>query len=151
MRDSTNFHPQWGYLVPAPSFIRKARFVLIAAAVGAIIGAGVAFSRVGDQAAESSVAARTLVRPNEGSPWANTLAQLAQANAKEPAASLSIAKEARADESKVANRKIYYDTSGSAPSRFQYFKPFSKEWKQRREEEARRLKAATTMSVLTPV
>jgi hypothetical protein len=54
--------------------------------------------------------------------------------------------EARADESKIANRKIYNDTStGSAPSKFQYFKPFSKEWKQRREEEARRLKAATTI------
>ena len=105
------------------------------------------------QAAETSVAARTLVRPIEGaSARANTPAhiELAQADtspeSEHPAPSLSIVDEARADESKVANRKIYNDTStGSVPSKFQYFKPFSKEWKQRREEEARRLKAATTI------
>ena len=63
-----------------------------------------------------------------------------------PAPSPSIADEARADESKVANRKIYNGVStGSVPSKFQYLKPFSKEWNQRREEEARRLKAATTI------
>jgi hypothetical protein len=154
MRNSTNFHPEWGYFAPAPSFIRKARVVLVAAAVGATIGAGAAFSRVSHQAAETSVAARTLVRPIEGaSARANTPAHidLAQANTspeseEHPAPSLSIVDEARADESKVANRKIYNDTStGSVPSKFQYFKPFSKEWKQRREEEARRLKAATTI------
>ena len=153
MRNSTNFHPEWGYLVPAPSFIRNARVVLVAAAVGATIGAGAAFSRVSHQAAETSVAARTLFRPIEGaSARANTPAhiELAQADtspeSEHPAPSLSIVDEARADESKVANRKIYNDTStGSVPSKFQYFKPFSKEWKQRREEEARRLKAATTI------
>jgi hypothetical protein len=36
-------------------------------------------------------------------------------------------------------------SSGSVPSKFQYLKPFSKEWNQRREQEARRLKAATTI------
>ena len=34
MRSSANFHPEWGYLAPAPSFIRRARVVLIATAVG---------------------------------------------------------------------------------------------------------------------
>jgi hypothetical protein len=154
MRESTNFDPEWGYLAPAPSFIRKARVVLVAAAVGATMGAGVAFSRVSQQADETSVAARTLVRAIEGaSARTNTPAQLAQANTlpesgEHPAPSPSIVNQARADESesKVANRKIYNDTStGSVPSKFQYFKPFSKEWKQRREEEARRLKAATTI------
>jgi hypothetical protein len=63
-----------------------------------------------------------------------------------PAPSLSVADAVRADESKVVNRKTYKDTSsGSVPNKFQYLKPFSKEWNQRREEEARRLKAATTI------
>jgi hypothetical protein len=152
MRNSTNFHPEWGYFAPAPRFIRKARVVLVAAAVGATIGAGAAFSRVSHQAAETSVAARTLVRPIEGaSARADSPAQLAQSNTlpeseEHPAPSLSIVDEARAEESKVADRKIYNDTSTeSVTSKFQYFKPFSKEWKQRREEEARRLKAATTI------
>jgi hypothetical protein len=35
------FHPEWGYLAPAPSFIRTARVVLAATNVGAIAGAGV--------------------------------------------------------------------------------------------------------------
>jgi hypothetical protein len=151
MHDSTNFHPEWGYLAPAPSFIRKARVVLVAVAVGATM-AGVAFSRVSHQAAETSVAARTLVRPIEGaSAGANAPAQLVKANtspeSEEHLASLlSIVDEARADETKVADRKIYNDTStGSVPSKFQYLKPFSKESKQRREEEARRLKAATSI------
>ena len=63
-----------------------------------------------------------------------------------PAPSLSMVDAPRADESKVANRKIHDDKSSpSVPSKFQYLKPFSKEWNQRREEEARRLKAATTI------
>jgi hypothetical protein len=82
---------------------------------------------------------------------ANTPAQVAKANGSPaseeyPAPSPSIVDEARADESKVANRKIYNGASTeSVPSKFQYLKPFSKEWNQRREEEARRLKAATTI------
>jgi hypothetical protein len=100
----------------------------------------------------NSVAARTLLWPIEGaSALANTPAQMAQANGSPaseeyPAPSPSIVDEARADESKVANRKIYNGASTeSVPSKFQYLKPFSKEWNQRREEEARRLKAATTI------
>jgi hypothetical protein len=91
------------------------------------------------------------IQANTASAHANTPAQLAQANTSHaseghPAPSLSMVDEARADESKVVNRKIYNDRStGNVPSKFQYFKPFSKEWNQRREEEARRLKAATTI------
>jgi hypothetical protein len=40
MRHSEKFHPEWGYLAPAPSFIRTARVVLAATVVGAIAGAG---------------------------------------------------------------------------------------------------------------
>ena len=65
MRKTSNFHPEWGYLAPAPSFIRTARLVLLATAVGATLGAGAVFSRASHQATEPSVAARTLVHPPE--------------------------------------------------------------------------------------
>ena len=65
MRYAGNFHQEWGYLAPAPSFIRTARVVLVAAAVGATAGAGVVFSLVGREDTETSVAARTLARPAE--------------------------------------------------------------------------------------
>jgi hypothetical protein len=65
MRYAGNFHPEWGYLAPAPNFIRTARVILVAAAVGATAGAGVVFSLVGREDAETSVAARTLARPAE--------------------------------------------------------------------------------------
>ena len=76
MRRNASFHPEWGYLAPAPSFIRTVRMVFIATAVGAAVGAGVGFSWIG-HGAESSVAARTLVRPMKAAPTpANTLAQV---------------------------------------------------------------------------
>ena len=76
MRYNPSFHPEWGYLAPAPSFIRTVRMVFIATAVGAAVGAGVGFSWIG-HGAESSVAARTLVRPLKAAPTpANTLAQV---------------------------------------------------------------------------
>jgi len=43
MRYAGNFHQEWGYLAPAPSFIRTARVVLVAVTVGATAGAGVVF------------------------------------------------------------------------------------------------------------
>lgn len=64
MRFAGNFHPEWGYLAPAPSFLRTARVALVAAAVGATAGAGVVVSLT-DRPVETSVAARTLVRPVE--------------------------------------------------------------------------------------
>lgn len=65
MRRGANFNPEWGYLAPAPSFIRTARLVVVAAAVGATAGAAVVFSLVDRPAAEQSVAARTLVQQPE--------------------------------------------------------------------------------------
>jgi hypothetical protein len=67
MRGSTNFHPEWGYLAPTQSFIRTARVALVATAVGAIVGVGVGFSRISHQVTETSVAARTMVRPGDAS------------------------------------------------------------------------------------
>jgi hypothetical protein len=82
MRASANFHPEWGYLAPAPSFIRRVRVVLVATTLGAIVGAGVGLFPVSHQATELSVAARTLVRPIEtASAGANSPAQVSQANA----------------------------------------------------------------------
>jgi hypothetical protein len=63
MRPAGNFHPEWGYLAPAPSFVRTVRIVMVAAAIGAIAGAAVVFSLVDRPAAEESVAARTLADP----------------------------------------------------------------------------------------
>ena len=58
-----NWHPEWGFLAPAPSFIRAVRIVLVAAAVGATIGASVVLSLVDSSANQPSVAARTLQAP----------------------------------------------------------------------------------------
>jgi hypothetical protein len=79
MRASANFHPEWGYLAPAPSFIRRVRVVLVATTLGAIVGAGVGLFPVSHQATELSVAARTLIRPIETASAGS--APVSQANA----------------------------------------------------------------------
>jgi hypothetical protein len=65
MRSTGNFHPEWGYLAPSSNFIRTARIVLIALAIGGIVGASVVLSMVERPASETSVAARTLTGPGE--------------------------------------------------------------------------------------
>ena len=60
MRPAANFNPEWGYLAPAPNFMRTLRIVVVAAAVGATGGAAVVFSLIDRPAAEVSVAARTM-------------------------------------------------------------------------------------------
>ncbi len=66
MRSSGNFHPEWGYLAPAPSFVRSLRTVLVAAAVGGIASAAVVLSLVERPTAapdpNTPVVARTVVR-----------------------------------------------------------------------------------------
>jgi ribonuclease E len=44
MRFAGNFHPEWGYLAPAPNFMRTARVVAVATAIGATAGAAVVLS-----------------------------------------------------------------------------------------------------------
>jgi hypothetical protein len=61
MRHAANFSPEWGYLAPRPGFLRSARFIVMAGAIGATAGAAVVFSLVDRPVAEGSVAARTLV------------------------------------------------------------------------------------------
>jgi hypothetical protein len=63
MRHAKNFHPEWGFLAPAPSFMRTLRTVFVATAVGATAGGGLVLSLVDHSAGQTSVAERTLVRP----------------------------------------------------------------------------------------
>jgi len=63
MRSAGNFNPEWGYLAPAPSFMRSVRIAVVAGAVGASAGAAVVFSLLDRPAAVESVAARTLAQP----------------------------------------------------------------------------------------
>jgi hypothetical protein len=58
-----NFHPEWGFLAPAPGLLRTVRTALVAMAVGATAGGGVALSLVDRSVGQTSVAERTLVRP----------------------------------------------------------------------------------------
>ncbi len=65
MRSAGNFNPEWGYLAPAPSFMRTARVVLVATAIGATAGAAVVLSLIDRPAAEgdktASIAAHAIV------------------------------------------------------------------------------------------
>ena len=65
MRHNGNFNPEWGYLAPAPNFLRTTRLFVVAAAIGATASAAVVFSLMDRPAAETSVAARTLMQPVE--------------------------------------------------------------------------------------
>ena len=75
-----NFHPEWGCLAPAPSFLRTMRTVLVATAVGATAGGGVVLTLVGHSAGQTSVAERTLVRPIPAAPTSVSAPQTAQLN-----------------------------------------------------------------------
>ncbi len=57
MRSAGNFSSEWGYLAPAPSFLRTARVVLVATAIGATAGAGVVLSLVDHPSAEGETTA----------------------------------------------------------------------------------------------
>jgi hypothetical protein len=62
MRFAGNFHPEWGYLAPAPNFMRTARVVIVATAIGATAGAAVVLS-LAERSAPGAVtdAGKTLV------------------------------------------------------------------------------------------
>jgi hypothetical protein len=71
MRSAGNFSPEWGYLAPAPNFMRTARIVVVATAIGAIAGAGVVLSLVDRPAADNdqaSVSAHAIVSSVETAP-----------------------------------------------------------------------------------
>jgi len=88
MRLAGNFNPEWGYLAPAPIFMRAARAVVVATAIGAPAGAAVVFSLVDGPRGEETVAARTLVRPvDSGLAVVSTPASIANVGPASPAAS----------------------------------------------------------------
>ena len=74
MRFAGNFHPEWGYLAPAPNFMRTARVVVVATAIGATAGAAVVLS-LAERSAPGAVAdagktlvvVHSLVQPAEAS------------------------------------------------------------------------------------
>jgi hypothetical protein len=112
MRHARNFNPEWGYLAPAPSFVRTARAVLVAVAVGASGGAAVVFSLVDRPEAEESVAARTLALVPDTSPAISSPAMAATA----PAAQLQ-AQEQRPAPQARANRELTGSAAaGPAPA-----------------------------------
>jgi hypothetical protein len=82
MHFAGNFHPEWGYLVPAPGFVHTARIVMVAALVGATAGAGLVVSLGGrpGEIGDLSVAARTLARPVDSASSPVGAPQRAQAN-----------------------------------------------------------------------
>jgi hypothetical protein len=68
MRHGSNFNPEWGYVAPAPGFMRTVRLIVMAAIIGATAGAAIVFSLLDRPVAEESVAARTLVAPDPSRP-----------------------------------------------------------------------------------
>jgi hypothetical protein len=76
MRSAGNFNPEWGYLAPAPSFMRTARVVLVATAIGATAGAAVVISLIDRPAAQddktASIAAHAIVTSVQAATVATT-------------------------------------------------------------------------------
>src|SRR6516165_657720 len=97
MRHAGNFNPEWGYLAPAPNFLRTTRLFVIAAAIGATASAAVVFSLMDRPAAETSVAARTLVQPVEPAVPARSAPLMAQQQT--PSLSASASQTQRSDTS----------------------------------------------------
>jgi hypothetical protein len=89
MRHAGNFNPEWGYLAPAPSLLRTTRLFVVAAAIGATASAAVVFSLMDRTAAETSVAARTLVQPVEPAMPARSAPLVAQLQTQSAQASVS--------------------------------------------------------------
>jgi hypothetical protein len=73
-----NVNPEWGYVAPAPSVVRTARLVGLAAIIGATVGAATVFSLLDRPIAEESVAARTLVAPDPKRPVTTNTSVAAQ-------------------------------------------------------------------------
>ena len=91
MRLAGNSQPEWGYMVPAPSFARTARIVVVAIAIGATAGAAVVLSLVGRSAdaeadaGKAPVVVRTALLPAvPASAAAETSGQVAGTTAPTP-------------------------------------------------------------------
>lgn len=109
MRSAGNFHPEWGYLAPTPSFVRTLRIALVATAIGATAGAGVVVSLVARPTsggtADSSIAAHALVTNVAGAATqvaAQPARATAQAAALPPPAAAASPQQAASGESGAA-------------------------------------------------
>ena len=102
MRHAGNFNPEWGYLAPAPNLLRTMRLFVVAAAIGATASAAVVFSLMDRTAAETSVAARTLVQPVEPPPPARGAPLMAQLQTQSEQASVSQTQRADASQRDAA-------------------------------------------------
>jgi hypothetical protein len=132
MRSAGNFHPEWGYLAPAPSFMRSVRTALVATAIGAIAGAVVVVSLVSHPGANdnnSSIAAHALVTTNApvvaaptvaalpfGKAAAATLAQAPTGAKFQPAQTASAAPSAAKSEAKTAAQPAIATNEAGAAS-----------------------------------
>lgn len=63
-----NFHPEWGYLAPAPSFVQTVRIVLVATAIGATAGAGTVLALMDRPGAETRIATQPASAMNAPAP-----------------------------------------------------------------------------------
>jgi len=88
MRHAGNFNPEWGYIAPAPNFLRTTRLFVVAAAIGATASAAGVFSLM-DRPAAETVAVRTLVRPAKPALPARNAALVAQLQTQSEPASVS--------------------------------------------------------------
>jgi hypothetical protein len=70
MRSAGNFNSEWGYIAPAPSFMRTVRVVLVATAIGATAGAAVVLSLIDRPTADrtASITARAIVTSAQAAP-----------------------------------------------------------------------------------
>jgi hypothetical protein len=72
MRSAGNFNSEWGYLAPAPTFMRTVRVVLVATAIGATAGAAVVLSLIDRPSAQrdrtASITAHAIVTSVRAAP-----------------------------------------------------------------------------------
>lgn len=87
MGSAGNFHPEWGYLAPMPSFRRTLRIAVVAAAIGAVAGSVAGVSLISpsrSHVSDGPISARALmssrvVVPSPAEAYANTTATPANA------------------------------------------------------------------------
>jgi hypothetical protein len=120
MRSAGNFSPEWGYLAPAPSFMRTARIVVVATAIGALAGAGVVLSLVDRPVADNdqaSVSAHALVSSVEAAPATSTASNDAAAGSSTAPVNVTTAAPAAAfPAAPVVSRSMNPRTPANAPA-----------------------------------
>jgi len=126
MRSAGNFNPEWGYLAPAPSFMRTLRVVLVATAIGATAGAAVVISLIdrptGERDRTASMAPHAIVTsaqaaPATAAPAATAATAAALPIAPQIAASAAAQPAPQAAASAAATENAASPSTSVAPSR----------------------------------